>query len=72
MQRVPVLNVKPLSSVTPAMREVQEEIERMYRGLLEAEAASEADADEVVRRIRHLEQQLIDMRIAQGGYCLQM
>lgn len=54
------------------MREVQEEIERMYRGLLDPEAASEADADEVVRRIRRLEQQLIDMRIAQGGYCLQM
>ena len=70
MQRVPFLSVKPRSSVTPAMNEVQEQIGMLYRGLMDTEAPSHADVEDVIRRIRQLEQQLIEMRIAQAGYCL--
>ncbi|QKV52616.1 hypothetical protein [Comamonas antarctica] len=67
MQRVPFLSVKPLSSVTPAMKEVQEDIEKLYRGLMEPEALAQAGVEDVIRKIRQLEQQLIEMRTSQAG-----
>jgi len=70
MQRLPFLSVKPRSSVTPAMKQVQEQIGMLYRGLIDSGAPPPADVEDVIRRIRRLEQQLIEMRIAQAGYCL--
>lgn len=71
MQRIPHLTVKPMSSVTPAMRDIQEEIAGLYRGLLEMDAGTADQADEIIQRARRLEQQLIDMRSDQPGYCMQ-
>lgn len=72
MQRFPFLSVKPLSSVTPAMREVQDEIEALYSELIDADIVSSDKADQTIQKIRQLEQQLIEMRIAQAGYCSQL
>lgn len=68
MQKEPLFGEKAPSSVTESMHILQSRIADLYLELVTVEG--EARANELIHLIRFLENELIDMRKAQPGYCL--
>lgn len=68
MQQTPFLIVKSASTATSEMQHVQGEIDMLYQALVGIDPGSDEKAEQVIRRLKYLEQKLVNMRIEQSDY----
>jgi hypothetical protein len=72
MLEKPFLRVKASPSATSAIHIVQLQVAGLYNKVIDLKRTDEKQANELIRAIRLLEEEIIDMRKAQPGYCLRI